>query len=200
MARRPAAHAAYNARMAAVGFEVGPHEGDWWQAIRFPLNEGCRSMTMDGQTAVGKLMVEAGDGDIGSLRWSIEPHSFVHATADFLFMFSAMPLTPKETLIISKWLVHKDAGRGRRLRPRPPDASSGTAPTSRTWPWWRTTSRASNFAGLHARPLLRRRRGADHALHRLVLRHRPRLSGGLSWPRTEAARAASRHPRRRLRL
>ena len=69
-------------------------------------------MTMDGQTAVRELMVEAGDGDIGSLRWSIEPHSFVHATADFLFMFSAMPLTPKETLITTKWLVHKDAVEG----------------------------------------------------------------------------------------
>ena len=92
-------HGAYNARMAAVGLEVGPHEGDWWQAIRFPLNEGCRSMTIDGQTAVRRLMVEAGDGDIGSLRWSIEPHSFVHATADFLFMFSALPLSPNETLV-----------------------------------------------------------------------------------------------------
>jgi Rieske 2Fe-2S family protein len=105
-------HAAYNARMAQVGLGVGPHEGDWWQAIRFPLNEGCRSMTIDGQTAVRRLMVEAGAGDIGSLRWSIEPHSFVHATADFLFMFSALPLTPGETLIVSKWLVHRDAQEG----------------------------------------------------------------------------------------
>ena len=78
-------------------------------------------MTIDGRTAVRKLMVEAGDGDIGSLRWSIEPHSFVHATADFLFMFSALPLSPRETLIVSKWLVHKDARGGRRLRPREPD-------------------------------------------------------------------------------
>jgi len=105
-------HGEFNARMASVGLQVGPHEGDWWQAIRFPLNEGCRSMTMDGQTAVAKLMVEAGDGDIGSLRWAIEPHGFVHATADFLFMFSAMPLSPRETQITSKWLVHKDAREG----------------------------------------------------------------------------------------
>jgi len=105
-------HADFNARMASAGLEVGPQEGDWWQAIRFPLNEGCRSMTMDGQTAVSKLMVEAGEGDIGSLRWAIEPHGFVHATADFLFMFSAMPIGPKETLITSKWLVHKDAQEG----------------------------------------------------------------------------------------
>jgi Rieske 2Fe-2S family protein len=105
-------HAAFNARMADLGLEVGPHEDDWWQAIRFPLNEGCRSMTIDGQMAVRRLMVEAGDGDIGSLRWAIEPHGFVHATADSLFMFSALPLSPSETLIVSKWLVHKDAVEG----------------------------------------------------------------------------------------
>ena len=103
---------AFNARMAAVGLQVGPHEEAWWQAIRFPLNEGCRSMTIDGRAAVKKLMVEAGDGDIGSLRWAIEPHGFVHAAADSLFMFSALPLTPKETLIVGKWLVHRDAEEG----------------------------------------------------------------------------------------
>jgi len=57
-------------------------------------------------------VVEAGDGDIGSLRWSIEPHAFVHATADQVFMFSVVPVSPRETHIVSKWLVHKDAVEG----------------------------------------------------------------------------------------
>jgi Rieske 2Fe-2S family protein len=104
--------AEFNARMAGLGLAVGPHEEAWWQAIRFPLNEGCRSMTIDGRTAVDRLMVEAGDGDIGSLRWAVEPHAFVHAAADFLFMFSALPLSPGETLITGKWLVHRDAVEG----------------------------------------------------------------------------------------
>ena len=103
---------AYNARMASLGLGVGPCEEDWWTAIRFPLNEGCQSMTMDGATAVRRLMVEAGGGDIGSLRWAIEPNAFVHATADFLFMFTVMPISPRETLVSSKWLVHKDAKEG----------------------------------------------------------------------------------------
>lgn len=103
---------AFNARMGAVGLAVGPVEGDWWQAIRFPLNEGCVSMTLDGQRSVSKLMCAAGDGDIGSLRWAVEPNSFCHATGDFLFMFQALPTGPNETVVTAKWLVHKDAVEG----------------------------------------------------------------------------------------
>jgi Rieske 2Fe-2S family protein len=102
----------YNARMAAAGLPIGPVEGDWWEAIRFPLNEGYKSMTLDGQHVVKKLMCEAGDGDIGSLRWALEPHSFCHATSDYLFMFSALPVAPNVTHVVAKWLVHKDAVEG----------------------------------------------------------------------------------------
>jgi Rieske 2Fe-2S family protein len=104
--------AAFDARLAAVGLGVGPVEGPWWQAARFPLNPGHVSMTMDGRHAVGKFMCTAGDGDIGSLRWALEPHSFSHATADFTFMFSALPVAPQETHVVAKWLVHKDAVEG----------------------------------------------------------------------------------------
>jgi Rieske 2Fe-2S family protein len=103
---------AYNARMAEANLLMGPVEGEWWEAIRFPLNEGFASMTVDGRHVVKTLMCEQGDGDIGSLRWAIEPHSFCHATSDHLFMFSALPLGPNETLVVAKWLVHKDAVEG----------------------------------------------------------------------------------------
>ena len=99
-------------RMAGLGLPVGPAEGDWWQAMRFTLNEGFKSMTVDGRHSVKKLMCDVGDGDIGSMRWSVEPHAFTHATADQLFMFSVVPVSPRETHVISKWLVHKDAVEG----------------------------------------------------------------------------------------
>ena len=105
-------HAAFNDRMTAAGLPLGPAEGDWWQAVRFALNEGCASMTLDGGHGVKKLMCESAGGDIGSLRWSVEPHGFAHATADQLFMFSVVPVGPRETHIVSKWLVHKDAVEG----------------------------------------------------------------------------------------
>lgn len=102
----------FNARMAELGLPVGPVEGRWWQAMRFALNEGCVSMTTDGRPTVSKLMCEAGGGDVGSLRWSVEPHSFSHACGDYAFMFSALPLSPNETIVHAKWLVHKDAVEG----------------------------------------------------------------------------------------
>lgn len=102
----------FDARMAELNLPSAPVEADWWQAARFPLNEGMVSMTMDGKPAVSKLMCPVGDGDIGSLRWAIEPHSFCHSSGDFTFMFTCIPITPKETLVLGKWLVHKDAVEG----------------------------------------------------------------------------------------
>ena len=102
----------FTARLEAAGLPIGPIEGDFWQAIRFTLNDGFKSMTMDGAHSVKKLMCEVGDGDIGSLRWAVEPHGFAHATADQVFMFSVVPIGPRETRVVSKWLVHKDAVEG----------------------------------------------------------------------------------------
>lgn len=107
-----AEHAAdFDARMKARGLPVGPVGEDWWQAIRFPLNPGMQSMSMDGKPIVARPMV-AGDGDIGSMRWALEPHSFAHAVGDHLFFFSAMPVGPRETVVTGKWLVHQDAVEG----------------------------------------------------------------------------------------
>lgn len=102
----------FEERMARLGLPVGPAEEDWWQAIRFPLNPEQKSMTIDGQLSVRKLMCETGDGDIGSLRWAVEPNSFCHSTSDYTFSFSAMPVGPGETHVVSKWLVHEDAVEG----------------------------------------------------------------------------------------
>jgi glycine betaine catabolism A len=102
----------FQKRMTAIGLPVGPVEGEWWQAMRFPLNDGVTSISMDGGPTCRKLMCDTGQGDIGSMRWALEPHSFAHATGESLFMFSAMPTGPEETVVTSKWLVHKDAVEG----------------------------------------------------------------------------------------
>jgi Rieske 2Fe-2S family protein len=102
----------FRSRMAQVGLETGPVEGDWWNAMRFPLNDGAVSLSMDGKPACTKLLCETAGGNIGSMRWALEPHCFAHATSDVVFMFSAMPTGPEETVVTSKWLVHKDAVEG----------------------------------------------------------------------------------------
>lgn len=102
----------FELRMAEFGLPTGPVGEDWWQAIRFPLNPGMASLTMDGQPASKVPMCRIGDGAIGSLRWALEPNMFAHATGDMVFMFSAMPVGPRETVVTAKWLVHKDAVEG----------------------------------------------------------------------------------------
>ena len=103
---------AFAARMAEQGLPCGPEEGAWWQASRFPLNPGTVSMTMDGRPCVDRPIGRVGNGDVGSLRWALEPHSFAHALGDYVIMFSAMPTAPEETVVTAKWLVSEDAVEG----------------------------------------------------------------------------------------
>jgi Rieske 2Fe-2S family protein len=84
---------AFEETMDALGLPQTPVEGHYWQIARFALNEGCVSISGDGQHLSKKLMCEANDGDIGS-------------------MFSAMPVGPNETHVTGKWYVHKDAVEG----------------------------------------------------------------------------------------
>jgi len=104
--------ASFDRRMADVGLDTTPREGDWWQVARFPLNPGIESMSMDGKPCVGRRMIDVNAREIGSLRWAIEPHNFSHALPEYAFMFSAFPTGPEETIVLSKWLVHKDAVEG----------------------------------------------------------------------------------------
>ena len=98
--------------MAEHALSVDAIEGDWWQTARFALNKDCVSISMDGKHIVKKLMCDINGGDVGSMRWAVDPHCFAHATGDHVFMFSAMPVGPNETHVVGKWLVHKDAVEG----------------------------------------------------------------------------------------
>ena len=87
-------------------------EGGWWQLARFALNPEVLTLSMDGRHVVKKLMCDLNAGYVGSMRLAIDPHCFMHATADHVFMFSAMPVSPTETHVFGKWYVHKDAVEG----------------------------------------------------------------------------------------
>ena len=102
----------FAATMDGLGLPHQAVEGHWWQTARFALNEGCLSISDDGQHQVKKLMCDRNGGDLGSMRWALDPHCFAHATADHVFMFSAMPVSATETHVFSKWVVHKDAVEG----------------------------------------------------------------------------------------
>ena len=102
----------FTQKMEAMGLPSSAVQEDWWQAMRFQLNLGSVAMTMDGQFNVKKLMSDVNGGDIGSMRWAVEPHHFAHSTSEYTFAFSAMPVSATETHVYSKWLVHEDAVEG----------------------------------------------------------------------------------------
>lgn len=99
-------------RCEAKGLKNGPVSGTWFEAGRYPLQEGAVSFTMDGQPAVSKVCGRMGDGDVGSMRWALQPNVFNHAAGDYVFMFEAYPTGPQETVVRAKWLVNKDAVEG----------------------------------------------------------------------------------------
>jgi Rieske 2Fe-2S family protein len=102
----------FGRQMDAIGLPHAGIEGSWWQLARFALNPGSSTISMDGQPLCAKPMTTLNGGNVGSLRWAIDPHLFAHATGDHLFVFSCMPVGPRETHVFSRWYVHKDAVEG----------------------------------------------------------------------------------------
>jgi glycine betaine catabolism A len=105
-------HRRFAARMRQLGLSTTPVEGTWWYAERYPLNPGMESLSIDGRAVVARRLVGIEEDEIGALWWAIEPNSFCHAFSDYAFMFSAIPVGPLETRVVSKWLVHKEAIEG----------------------------------------------------------------------------------------
>jgi len=80
--------------------------------VRMPLLEGTVSMTMDGKPGCNKLMGRITDPDLGSMRILHLPHSWNHCMGDHMIVFTVWPISAQETLVITKWLAHKDAVEG----------------------------------------------------------------------------------------
>ncbi|MFN3986112.1 MAG: aromatic ring-hydroxylating oxygenase subunit alpha [Rhodocyclaceae bacterium] len=96
-------------------------QGIPWQLKRFgkrnrmtrtPLLDGVVSMTMDGKPACKKLMGRLQSADMGSLRILHLPNSWNHFMGDHAIVFRVLPIGPQQTVVTTKWLVHKDAIEG----------------------------------------------------------------------------------------
>jgi len=80
--------------------------------VRMPLLAGTVSMTLDGKQGCQKLMGRITDPDLGSMRILHLPHSWNHCMGDHIIVFTVWPLGPTQTVVTTKWLVHKDAVEG----------------------------------------------------------------------------------------
>jgi Rieske 2Fe-2S family protein len=81
--------------------------------VRMSLINGAVSYTMDGQAAVRRALSDAvGAEDVGALLMFHFASLWTHVLGDHAISFRVLPLSPTETQLTTKWLVHKDAREG----------------------------------------------------------------------------------------
>ena len=79
---------------------------------RVPLMDNQESFTMSGKAAVSRRMGTIPWNDAGSLMFYHFPSSWNHFLPDHAIVFRILPISPTETEVTTKWLVHKDAVEG----------------------------------------------------------------------------------------
>jgi Rieske 2Fe-2S family protein len=78
-----------------------------------PLIEGKVSFTMAGNAAVRRpLSPSIKEPDVGTLIMFNYPSIWNHIMGDHATSFRMLPISPTETQLTTKWLVHKDAVEG----------------------------------------------------------------------------------------
>jgi glycine betaine catabolism A len=84
-----------------------------YRTERLPIDQAGESQTFDTRVASQKLLGRINDPRSGGLSFWTQPNSWHHFMSDHVVTFSAIPLAPEQTLVRTKWLVHKDAVEGR---------------------------------------------------------------------------------------
>jgi Rieske 2Fe-2S family protein len=84
-----------------------------YRTARMPLIDGTVSFTMDGTAAVRRPLSDAvTEANTGTLLLFHYPSTWNHVLADHALSFRMLPISPTETMLTTKWLVHKDAVEG----------------------------------------------------------------------------------------
>ncbi|SJL83819.1 aromatic ring-hydroxylating oxygenase subunit alpha [Vibrio palustris] len=93
-----------------------PHEhkkfGRRNRLVRMPLKEGTSVMTIDGTRSSQKMLGRIKNDKLGSLRILHLPNSWNHMQSDHFIVFRVLPISAQESLVTTKWFVHKDAVEG----------------------------------------------------------------------------------------
>lgn len=84
-----------------------------FRATRAPLLRDAVSYTMSGKPAVKRRLSDTVTADrIGALLLYHYPTTWNHVLGDHAVTFRVLPISPTETAVTTKWLVHKDAVEG----------------------------------------------------------------------------------------
>ncbi|SIS55741.1 aromatic ring-hydroxylating oxygenase subunit alpha [Neptunomonas antarctica] len=80
--------------------------------VRMPLKKGTQAMTIDGSAACKQLLGRIKNPKLGSMRILHLPNSWNHMQSDHFVVFRVLPISAQESLVTTKWFVHKDAVEG----------------------------------------------------------------------------------------
>ena len=79
---------------------------------RLPIDQHGQSQTLDTQVACKKLLGQINDPAMGGLSFWTQPNAWHHFMSDHVVSFCVLPLGPDQTLVRTRWLVHKEAREG----------------------------------------------------------------------------------------
>jgi Rieske 2Fe-2S family protein len=79
---------------------------------RLPIDRSGESQTLDTRAACGIPLGALKDKAVGGLSFWTQPNSWHHFMGDHIVTFSVLPIDADNTLVRTKWLVHKDAVEG----------------------------------------------------------------------------------------
>jgi Rieske 2Fe-2S family protein len=102
-------------RLEALGLPSSFRLSDNGQCrtTRVPLASEALSYTLSGQPAVRRPLCPAlATSDFGALLCFHYPSTWNHVLADHAVSFRVLPISPTETELTTKWLVHRDAVEG----------------------------------------------------------------------------------------
>lgn len=85
--------------------------------VRMPLKKGTKVMTIDGEAGCNKLLGRIKNPHMGSMRILHLPNSWNHMQSDHFIVFRVLPISAQESLVTTKWFVHKDAVEGEDYDP-----------------------------------------------------------------------------------
>jgi Rieske 2Fe-2S family protein len=101
---------------ASIGLpaEFNMSEDGRYRITRIPLLRDAVSYTMSGKPAVKKPLSDqvAGNTNIGAMLLFNYPSTWNHLMVDHAISFRVLPISAEETMVTTKWLVHKDAVEG----------------------------------------------------------------------------------------
>jgi Rieske 2Fe-2S family protein len=103
-----------NCASAGLPAEFKMSEDGRYRITRIPLLRDAVSYTMSGKPAVKKPLSDqvAGNTNIGAMLLFNYPSTWNHLMVDHAISFRVLPISAEETMVTTKWLVHKDAVEG----------------------------------------------------------------------------------------